>query len=84
MSLVAQKLVEDVDFLAPDRDGRGQVGALSRLILEIEDADGGYGVEGEAGSQVVGMAEPAILDAGSGFEGLEVQFDGPSPAVPFE
>ena len=74
--------IQDVDFLlADDFVGRG-VGLVAGHAFEIEDMAGGDGVEDETLAQVVGMVEPAILDAGAGLQRLEEELDGPSQHIP--
>ena len=74
--------VEDGDFVVRDDVvGRG-VRLVARDAFEIEDVAGGDGIEGDTLSQVVGVVELSVLDAGAGLQNLEVLLDGPSALVP--
>ena len=82
--VVPEQDVQDPDLVFGEQLGGGRVGGVAGAALEVHDAPGGDGVEGEALAQVVGVVEAPVLDAGAGLEDSEELLDGPACLVPPE
>ena len=70
--VVPEQDVQDPDLVFGEQLGGWHVRGVAGAALEVHDAPGGDGVEGEALAQVVGVVEAPVLDAGAGLEDSEV------------
>ena len=82
--VVPEEDVKDSDLVFGEQLGGWHVRGVPGAALEVHDAPGGDGVEGEALAQVVGVVEAPVLDAGAGLEDSEELLDGPACLVPPE
>ena len=83
-SEVFEEQVQGLDFFPGQHPDCGAVRFCPCESIEVEHPPGGDGVEGQAFAQVVRVIEAALFDAGTALEHLEIFFDDPASAIPFQ